>query len=483
MKKIINFLFKYKFEVILSFLILLYISYFSYLSLIRHNSLYSGYYDLAIMDQTVYNTFRGRILELTNPEGINNFKRMAIHNDIVMVLLAPFYFIFSGPQTLLIIQAIIIALGAIPIYLLCKSILKSKYFGTIFAFVYLMYPPLQRANLFDFHPVMLATTFLLFMFYLFSIKKYWPSIIFFLLAIFSKEQIPLTTTVFGFLMAVFAKKENNRKKLFFSGLIFIISLFWFIASIWLIAPYFRQGQHFALFRYKSLGDGPMEIISNLLTKPSIYINIIFNITNLKYLFLLLAPLGLLSLFSPIYLLIASPEFMINFLSSHSQMRAIDHHYTAVIIPFVFISAIFGAKEIIKRQILSNRKISILLILSTLIISYYKGLLPYSKDSKLNLFLSPRSEISSIKLWEKKLNNENISISASESLGPHFSQRKKIFRFSGSYKHADYVLILRNNIYHDWLGKKQSISDYERLKIDKGYNIIYKDHDFEVYKKI
>ena len=94
-----------------------------------------------------------------------------------------------------------------------------------------------------------------------------------------------------------------------------------------------------------------EIIKNVITKPETYINLIFNKDNLKYLFLLLAPLVLLSMFSPIYLLIASPEFMINFLSNHSQMRGIDNHYTAVIIPFVFISAIFGAKEVIKRKIL------------------------------------------------------------------------------------------------------------------------------------
>lgn len=435
------------------------------------------------MDQTVYNTYKGRILELTNPEGINNFKRMAIHNDIILALLAPFYNIFSGPQTLLVIQAIVIALGTLPIYLLSKLLLKSKYLGIIFAFAYLMYPPLQRANLFDFHPVMLATTFILFMFYFFSIKKYWSSILFFILSIFSKEQIPLTTGAFAFLMAIFAYKEHDRKELFFSCLILIISVFWFAASIWLIAPYFRGGQHFALSRYKSLGDGPTEIIKNVLTKPEIYINLIFNIDNFKYLFLLLFPISFFSLAAPIFLLMTLPEFMINFLSNHWQMRSIDNHYTAVIIPFVFIGAIFSVKEIIKRKILNGKKISILVIIFTLIMSYYKGLLPYSRDSKLNLFLAQRSEIGSVKLWEKKLKNENISVSASELLGSHFSQRKKIFRFSETYRYADYALILRNDIYYDWLDKKKSIKDYKKLKIDKNYNIIYKDNDFEVYKKI
>jgi len=180
---------------------------------------------------------------------------------------------------------------------------------------------------------------------------------------------------------------------------------------------------------------------------------------------------------------ASPEFIINFLSSHWQMRGIDNHYTAVIIPFVFISAIFGIKEILKRKILDSKKIIILITIFSLIMSYYKGLLPYSKDSQLNLFLTRRPEINSVRIWENELKDENISVSVSESLGSHFSQRKKIYRFSGTYKYADYVLILRSDIYNDWLDKKQSIKDYEKLKSDKGYSIIYEDNDFEIYKKI
>jgi len=482
-KKIIDFLFRNKTEVILAFLIFLYIGFFSFLHIVRHDSLHSNYYDLAIMDQTVYNTFKGRILEVTNPEGINNFKRMAIHNDIILAFLAPFYFIFSGAQTLVVVQTIVIALGAIPIYLLGKMILKSKPLGLTFAFAYLMYAPLQRAGNFDFHAVMLAVTFLLFMFYFFLRKKYWISFIFFVLSIFSKEQISLTAGFFAAIMAAFAYRKNDRKQLFFSILIFVIGVIWFVASIWLITPYFRGGQHFALSRYESLGDGPFDVIKKIFTNPGLYTSLIFNYDNLSYLFLLLFPLGFLSLFSPGYLLIALPEFMVNFLSNHPQMRGIDNHYAAIIMPFVFISAIFGVNEILKRKILDSRKIILMIIVFTFVMSYYKGLLPYSKDSSLNLFLTHRSEMDSVKIWENKLKDENISVSVSESLGAHFSQRIKMYRFSETYRYADYVLIMKSDIYNDWLDKKQAIKDYEKLKGDKGYNMIYKDNDLEIYKKI
>ena len=474
---------KNKIEIILALLIIIYIGFFSFLHIVRHDSLHSNYYDLALMDQTVYNTYRGRILELTNPEGINNFRRMDIHNDIILAFLAPFYFIFSGAQTLVVIQTIVIALGAIPIYLLGKMILKSKPLGLTFAFAYLMYAPLQRAGNFDFHAVLLAVTFLLFMFYFFMRKKYWLSFIFFVLSIFSKEQISLTAGFFAAIMAVSSYKKMDSKKLFFSLLIFVISVAWFFASIWLIAPYFRGGQHFALSRYENLGDGPFDVIKKIFTNPGLYANLIFNYDNLRYLFLLLFPLGFLSLFSPGYLLIALPEFMVNFLSNHPQMRGIDNHYAAIIMPFVFISAIFGVNEILKRKILDSKKIILIIITFTLAMSYYKGLLPYSKDSSLKLFLTHKSEMDSVKIWENKLRDENISVSVSESIGAHFSQRIKMYSYSETYKYADYLLIMRNDIYNDWLDKKQAIKDYEKLKTDKGYNMIYKDNDLEVYKKI
>jgi uncharacterized membrane protein len=478
-----NYISKFKFEIIIGVLILLYIGYFSFLTIMRHKNLQSNYYDLAIMDQTVYNTYRGRILELTNPEGINNFKRMAIHNDLVMVLLAPFYFIYLGPETIILIQVIIVALGAIPIYLLCKTILKSKYLGIIIGFAYLTYPPLQRANIFDFHSVLLATSFILFMFYFFTYKKYWMAFIFFLLSIFSKEQIPLTTGLFSLIMILYAYKEKDKKKLFFSYLFFSLSIFWFIASIWFIIPYFRQGQHFALSRYESLGKGPTGVIKGFLTKPLLIINLIFNKENYSYLFLLLAPVSFFSIFSPLCLIIAAPEFLINFLSNHWQMRGIDHHYTAVIIPFIFISAIYGIRRILERKVINVNIIAFLIVLFSLIFSYYKGLLPFSKEFPSYIFQDEKTNIDNINIWRTKLKDENISVSVTEKLGSHFSQRIKLYRFSESYKYADYVLILRNDIYYDWLDKKQAIKDYKKLKEDSRYNMIYQENDFEVYKKI
>jgi len=99
-----------KYQILLWFFILAYIGYFSYFTILRYKTLYASYYDLGIMHQTVFNTYKAistgdwsRFLEMTSTTGSEQIKRMAIHNDPLLAFFAPFYFIHSR-SNLLIIQ-------------------------------------------------------------------------------------------------------------------------------------------------------------------------------------------------------------------------------------------------------------------------------------------------------------------------------------------------------------------------------------------
>lgn len=485
---------KYKYEIVLFLLIILYVLYFSYLTIVRHKSLNSSYYDLGIMDQTVYNTSKGRFLELTDPTKTQNIKRMAIHNDILLALIAPFYFIYKGPETLLIIQSIVLALGAVPIYWLSFSILKNKKLSLLFSFSYLLYPPLQRANIFDFHAVALSTTFLLFMFYYAYIKKYLTSFIFFILSIFSKEQVALATMLVGLFFffkrrAILQKssgaKLKNENK-WYGGLIFIMSLIWFVLSIWFIIPYFRKGPHFALSHYSDFGDTSFSILKGLLFKPYSYSNYIFHIDTLRYFFFLFGHTAFLSLFAPFYILLALPEFVINLLSNNWDMRNIIFHYTAVITPFIFISSIFGAKKIMKRfRFFTINKLFTIVALSAFLMSYFKGPLPYSKEAEK--YPKPTAkEIQNITVWKKILKNENLIISATPKLSAHFTARKIFYLFDSRYVYSDYIIIrksdIKNKVYPYYLDNKID-QYYFSLQNNQLFEKISDEGGIEVYKKV
>jgi uncharacterized membrane protein len=58
MKKLQSFLKKYRYQVILSTLVIVYALFFSIFTISRANDLHANYFDLGIMNQTTYNSYK-----------------------------------------------------------------------------------------------------------------------------------------------------------------------------------------------------------------------------------------------------------------------------------------------------------------------------------------------------------------------------------------------------------------------------------------
>jgi uncharacterized membrane protein len=473
------FLKKYAAEIVLGILIMVYAVYFSYFTILRHQRLYSGYFDLGIMNQAVYNTFKGRFLEITNPDGKENFKRMAVHNDVILAIFAPFYYLHPGPETLLVIQSLTVALGALPLFLLAKKQLRSKILALSLSFAYLMYMPLQRSNIFDFHSVTLASSFILFLVYFEDKKQYFFAFIFLILTLATKEQVSLTMSFYAIYLLL--NKAKPQKK--FAWWVLAISSLWFILSIWIIMPYFRQDQHFALSYYSDFGDKPEKVLFGILLQPKKLFTHLFQADSWLYLFYLLSPLLFIPLASLEVLVIALPEIAINFLSNNAHMRNISLHYTDVIIPFVFLAAIFGLKKILKfKPHLLEKKLAWGLLISTLISAYCFGPLPGAKNQDLYPLLFPRYEVKAFEYWKERLKDERLVISASDYLGAHFTNRRYFYIFSDRYMLSDYVILRIEDLKNHYRQEEQ-LELYKKLQSDKQFRLIFSQDGLEVYKKV
>src|SRR3989339_1828753 len=220
-----------KIKILLWLAILLFIGIFSYLSIKRYKTLNSYYYDLGIMNQVVYNTSRGRFLEMTNQDLKKNVSRLAIHFDPILAIFAPFYQFYEGPEVLLIGQAIIMGLGALAVFLIAQKELKRNLISLMFALSYLTYFAVQRAALFDFHSVTLATTFLLFALYYNLVKKNFWYYLFIILSLLTKEHVGLVILFLGAYL-FFVKKEKK------TGVItLLLGLIFFVSTVYFIIPY------------------------------------------------------------------------------------------------------------------------------------------------------------------------------------------------------------------------------------------------------
>lgn len=473
---------KKKYEVFLWLLIVSYIAYFGTFSLFRYWHLYAEYFDLGIMHQTVYNTYMAlktfdfsRVLELTTPHGgILQIKRMAIHNDMILALLAPFYFIHKGPETILLIQTVALALGAWAVYKIANLKLKNEALSVIFAFAYLMYSPMQRANVFEFHAVTLATPLILWMFYFWLIGRFRLVFLFLVLALLTKEEVGLSLGIFGLYGGVveFLKKRGTPfhwTSLLFAVNIMVLSWGWALASVFLIIPFFRGGEHFAAGYYNSLSD---TIQNNLLTVDAGY-----------YFYYLLGPLAFLTVFGPEFLIIAAPEFGINLLSSNMQLRSLDFHYTSVIQPWLFIGAIYGASRLLGLKIPRLAwGLSMIIVCLSVWFSYLKGPLPYSQDPKIDALLyDRRGEYEVVHEWADRLASDELKVSTTDQIAPFFTNRRYFYIFAHEYYYADYVIVSPSNIQFTYR-KDVAAPAYEELKQDPRFEKIDERNGYEVYRK-
>src|SRR5581483_10922836 len=141
----------------LLFGMLLYTIVFSYFAIQRHNAFASGY-DLSNMDQTIWNTVHGHFFSLTGKNG--TISRFSIHADVFLILLSPLYLLWDNVRLILIVQSLFLALGAIPVFLLSKKVLKSIFLAYLMVCLYLFNPGMQWSNIYDFHSVVFAIPFL-----------------------------------------------------------------------------------------------------------------------------------------------------------------------------------------------------------------------------------------------------------------------------------------------------------------------------------
>ncbi|MEW6104646.1 MAG: DUF2079 domain-containing protein, partial [bacterium] len=354
---------------ILFFLTSIYIAVYSYLSIIQYNGFFTGHWDLAGFDQAMWNTINGKILDTTMYG--HNF--LGEHFSPMLLILVPFYYLWQDPRMLLFLQSLFLGLGAIPIFLIARDKLKHNLLSLSFSFAYLLHPFLSRINLTEFHEICLAPFFLLFTFY-FLQRRIW--VLYFIFLFFSlmvKEDVSLIITALG----IYIFFKQNKK----IGIItFIIGIFWAYFSVSVLIPYIRKATEtgagetaYGYFGRLNLGESPSEILKNLILKPQNTLKMLFSPFNEKLatIILLVLPCGFLSILSPV-LLIASLEIILHFMAPWDRQYLLLFHYSAPILPFVIISAIYGIFEIIKR-IKAQKGLflgSILYIINASFISHY-----------------------------------------------------------------------------------------------------------------
>src|SRR6266702_4870765 len=251
---------------ILILIMLVYMVDMSYQAILRYETFKAGAFDLGNMDQVLWNTIHGRFFQFTN-QAIDWYgppTRLAIHFEPIILPLSLLYAFHADPRILLVFQTLALMSGALPVFLLTRKYLPEwPIFAVLMAAAYLLSPALLGLNIFDFHPVSLATPLLLYAMLALTYKRYVWFLVACVLACSCKEDIPLAVAVFGILLIWKYKLPRLGITLIIGGLL------WSFLSFKVIIPHFYPGVQVNnyWYRYESLGSSPGAAIANLLIHP------------------------------------------------------------------------------------------------------------------------------------------------------------------------------------------------------------------------
>jgi uncharacterized membrane protein len=133
---------------------------FTALSIARFRSYNVGMLDLGNIGQAIWSATQGQPLVYTSPDG--NTSRLAGHVELIYFVLVPLMRLWPDAQVLLIVQAVLAASGALPVYrVACRRLPAPS--ALLFALGYLVFPTAVAAVLFDMHGDTLAMPLLLWM--------------------------------------------------------------------------------------------------------------------------------------------------------------------------------------------------------------------------------------------------------------------------------------------------------------------------------
>lgn len=361
------------YRLILFLLIILYTWLFTGLAFAQHAGMRTHKADLGQIAQAVWNSSRGRFVEMTDNGYIAT--RMTDHVEPILALISPVFWVWDDTRALLLLQALAVAVGAWPLYELALLLFDrtlapaarrqiwqveplrqlTRPLALAVVIGYLLAPQLQSALLTEFHAVPLAAPLALWGVWAVEARRWWQFAIATVLVALVKEETALLAALLGLWVVwrVVAVRRRDadpmqgvwRVALLGVGLT-VTSLVWFYLATFVIVPanaveIYGVSESTYFQRYGALGDSPTDILRSFFTQPQLVWAIATEPARLDYLRDLLAPFGWLALLAPEVILLSAPVLLANLLSAYPAQYYGEFHYSAPVLVYFAAASVFG----------------------------------------------------------------------------------------------------------------------------------------------
>ena len=424
---------------------------FSAFTILKNYTFLTSGLDLGVYNQAFWTTlFEGKFFYGTadlpfNPTGRFAGDFFGTHFSPVMFLLLPFYAIYPSVEILLVIQSVVLGLGAIPIYWMTRDKL-SKNTALLVSLLYLAYPAVHYVNINDFHIEALTSTFFLFAVCYLEHEKWGRFFTFIILAMSTIEFAPIIALFVAFYgLILYSRKrfKGQRNALRYLAFAILIAALWFILGLEM-KDFFNPYTNPVPFTWSHLLSDPASISYYTFQNWG---------SKVFYVICFLGPLAFVPLLAPAPLVMALPWIGAGFISSFYGYYGIYYQYSAFVIPFVFVALIKAVERLVSNGNFSPKsvkKLFTVLFLSTIIFGLY---LPVAPGTPWIYQLPVPNERTELLHGMLALIPQNASVLTDTDIFPHVSSRSNAYLYIPSTLLSDitidYVLTDTNSSWSNW----------------------------------
>jgi len=406
--------------------------------------------------------------QLTTCERDVLMSHFGVHISPVYYLLLPFYAIYQSPITLQICQAVVIALGLIPLYLLGRRFRLSNLEIVGSSICYAFYPALSMGCFYDLHENAFLPLFLLLLLYFIECDKL-PGIIITTILVFSvKEDAPVYVAFIALYVII------DKKKYLKGAVLLIASILYFMFATFLVNK-LGEGESVYLFSNVIYDDSNslICIIKTVFFNPGYALQQLFLQDNLLFIFKVLAPLCFLPLIVKKWsqLILIGPFLLINLLSDYAYFHDISYQYlfgNIGILFYLMVSNIDNLKHSFRVKVVPLMAIFSVMMFVTLMHGKMYYWEDYQSSYDRNRWETMNEALDKIP--------KDASVTATTFLVPKLSDRDEIYDMTYTDEVTDYVA----------LDLRIATTDYDinqYLKSDEYETVAYTQAIIGVFKRI
>lgn len=405
---------------------------------LRYKSFATPNFDFGIWCNMFYN-MKETGLAVATCERDMLLSHFAVHISPVYYLLLPFYWLFPSPLTLQLGQAVVLAAGVIPVFLLARHFKLSAPQTVLVTALYAFFPAITAGCSFDLHENCFLPLFLLFTFYFYEVKKPISMYVCAILVLSVKEDAAIYLLFFALFLLI------GEKKYLHGSILAAMAIGYFLLCGYLLET---TGMGMMSNRYDNLiydpEDGLVGAIKTMLVNPGYLLTQLFSHKEgvwdkIMYIVYMLLPLGMLPFVSkkPARWILVAP-ILINLLTMYSYQPRIGFQYHFGVAAFLIYAMLKNLPEIDSHNV---RRTLLSVAAAACLCSYIIVALPLILP-RVNTWKEKHDYFEEMETFLEENVPDDASLAVSTFLLPHLADRDEIYEVYYHKNKADieYVVL-------------------------------------------